>query len=300
MSLIRGSFRVRGDTLEIYPAYEEIAVRIEFFGDEVERITEVDPLQFPLLIFERFIDVTREDLPDIDIDFPSEVRDQGILRDYLASRYPSVANIGTFTYYKGRLALDDIARVYKVPKFEVETIKNFLIERSSGDLRASSTVEDTIEQFPQAADVVERYPDLKRAELLEGNVRGSGVHAAAYVVASHDIGEVAAIYNKKIGDVYADVVTFDKYDAERQGLLKMDFLGLSTMSALWTMLKWTNQTIDDLYTGPLDDRKKCVRAKCDLLPAGDARNGCYWWVDWLNLADNPQFRYEPIACPKDI
>ena len=54
------------------------------------------------------------------------------------------------------------------------------------------------------------------------------------------------------------------------------------------------------YTGTLDDRKKCVRAKCDLLPAGDARNGCYWWVDWLNLADNPQFRYEPIACPKDI
>lgn len=219
----------------------------------VLRITEVDPMRFPLLIFERFIDITREDLPDIDIDFPSEVRDQGILRDYLATRYPSVANIGTFTYYKGKLALDDIARVYRVPKFEVEVIKNYLIERSSGDLRASSTVEDTLEQFPQAADVVARYPNLKRAQLLEGNVRGSGVHAAAYVVASGDIGEVAAIYNKKIGDVYADVVNFDKYDAERQGLLKMDFLGLSTMSALWTMLKWTNKTIDDLYGVPLDD-----------------------------------------------
>jgi DNA polymerase-3 subunit alpha len=170
------------------------------------RITEVDPLQFPLLIFERFIDITREDLPDIDIDFPSEVRDQGILRDYLATRYPSVANIGTFTYFKGKLALDDIARVYRVPKFEVEIIKNYLIERSSGDLRASATVEDTIEQFPQAADVVERYPDLRRAELLEGNVRGSGVHAAAYVVASSDIRDVAAIYHKKIGDTYADVV----------------------------------------------------------------------------------------------
>jgi DNA polymerase-3 subunit alpha len=221
----------------------------------VLRITEVDPLQFPLLIFERFIDITREDLPDIDIDFPSEVRDQGILRDYLATRYPSVANIGTFTYFKGKLALDDIARVYRVPKFEVETIKNYLIERSSGDLRASATVEDTIEQFPQAADVVERYPDLRRAELLEGNVRGSGVHAAAYVVASSDIRDVAAIYHKKIGDTYADVVAFDKYDAERQGLLKMDFLGLSTMSALWTMLRWTNQTIDDLYKISLDDQE---------------------------------------------
>ena len=44
MNLVRGTFRVRGDTLEIYPAYEEIAIRVEFFGDEIERIVEVDPL----------------------------------------------------------------------------------------------------------------------------------------------------------------------------------------------------------------------------------------------------------------
>jgi len=50
MTLIRGSFRVRGDTLEIYPAYEEIALRVEFFGDEVERIVEVDPLTGELLV----------------------------------------------------------------------------------------------------------------------------------------------------------------------------------------------------------------------------------------------------------
>lgn len=221
----------------------------------VLRITEVDPLRFPLLIFERFIDVTREDLPDIDIDFPSEVRDTGILREYLESKYPSVANIGTFVYFKGKNSLDDIARVYRVPKFEVENIKTFLIERSSGDLRASATVEDTIEQFPQAQDVIDRYPELRKAQLLEGNVRGSGVHAAAYVVASSDIGEVAAIYRKKIKDTYADVVAFDKYDAERQGLLKIDFLGLSTMSALWTMLKWTDMDLNDLYSIPLNDQR---------------------------------------------
>jgi len=50
MTLTRGNFRVRGDTLEIYPAYEEIALRVEFFGDEVERIVEVDPLTGELLI----------------------------------------------------------------------------------------------------------------------------------------------------------------------------------------------------------------------------------------------------------
>ena len=50
MTLVRGSFRVRGDTLEIFPAYEEIAIRVEFFGDEVERIVEVDPLTGELLV----------------------------------------------------------------------------------------------------------------------------------------------------------------------------------------------------------------------------------------------------------
>ena len=50
MSLVRGTFRVRGDTIEIFPAYEDIAVRIEFFGDEIERIVEVDPLTGELLI----------------------------------------------------------------------------------------------------------------------------------------------------------------------------------------------------------------------------------------------------------
>ncbi|HYO29540.1 MAG TPA: DEAD/DEAH box helicase family protein, partial [Thermomicrobiales bacterium] len=50
MSLVRGSFRVRGDTIEIFPAYEEIAVRVEFFGDEIERIVEVDPLTGELLV----------------------------------------------------------------------------------------------------------------------------------------------------------------------------------------------------------------------------------------------------------
>ncbi len=49
MTLTRGSFRVRGDTLEVYPAYEEIAVRVEFFGDDIERISDVDPLTGEIL-----------------------------------------------------------------------------------------------------------------------------------------------------------------------------------------------------------------------------------------------------------
>jgi hypothetical protein len=57
---------------------------------------------------------------------------------------------------------------------------------------------------------------------------------------------------------------------------------------------------DICYSGSLDDRKACVRQKCNLIPAGTARDGCLWWVDWLQLADDPNFRFEPIACPPDI
>jgi excinuclease ABC subunit B len=57
MTLVRGTFRVRGDTLEIFPAYEDIALRVEFFGDEVERIVEVDPLTGELLVERLEVDV---------------------------------------------------------------------------------------------------------------------------------------------------------------------------------------------------------------------------------------------------
>lgn len=219
------------------------------------RITEVNPMQFPLLVFDRFIDETREDLPDIDLDFPSEVRPA--LRDYYEAKYGAgcVNNIGTFTYFKSKLALDDVARVFQIPKFKVEEVKNFLIERSSGDLRASSTIEDTISQFEQPRKVFEEYPDLAKSSLLEGNVKGFGVHAAGLVISNEPITNVCATYERVVDDHPIQVVSLDKYDAERQGLVKMDFLGLSTMSIIWDCIKYLGMTIEELYQLPLDDEK---------------------------------------------
>lgn len=220
------------------------------------RITEVNPLKFPLLVFERFIDETREDLPDIDLDFPSEVR--GPLRNYLAGKHGEdcVNNIGTFTYFKSKLALDDTARVFRVPKYEVERVKDFLIERSSGDLRSSETIEDTAEQFPQVKEVFDRHPELKKSQLLEGNVKAFGVHAAGLVISNHPITDVCAVYEREIpkgSGNFVQVVNLDKYDAERQGLVKMDFLGLSTMSVLWACCKYLGMDNEELYNLPIDD-----------------------------------------------
>ena len=223
------------------------------------RITEVDPMRPEfggLLRFERFISVDREDLPDIDLDFPSEARP--ILRDfYLGMFGPGcVNNVGTFTQFKGKNSLDDVARVFNVPPFEVASIKDFLIERSSGDMRASSTVEDTIEQFPKAREVARKYPDLAKANWLEGGVKGFGVHAAALVLSNKPITTVAAVYEREVPKGSGNIiqaVAMDKKDAERQGMIKMDFLGLNTMSMIWECLRRLGEDIDWLYGLPLDD-----------------------------------------------
>ena len=219
------------------------------------RITEVNPMLFPNLVFERFIDSNRMDLPDIDLDFDSDRR--GEVHDYLVAKYGKdcVGNIGTFTTYKAKLALDDVARVYRIPKFKVETIKGLLLERNSGDMRATDVIEDTVNQFDDAREVIEEHQELALAMDLEGNVKGSGVHAAGLVVSNDPINRVCAVYSKKINGVMREVVSLDKYDAERQGLLKMDFLGLSTMAMIAEAIRLIGMSLEDLYSVDLTDEK---------------------------------------------
>lgn len=220
------------------------------------RITEVDPVQFPNLVFERFIDTTREDLPDIDLDFDDERRHE--IRDYLVAKYGAdrVGNIGSFTGYNAKNSLDDIARVYRIPAYEVAILKNLLIERSSGDLRASATIEDTAEYFPQAKAVLDKYPELNKAMELEGNYRGLGVHAAGLVIANGPLTDVVATYEREVpkgsGNI-VDVISADKYDAEYLGLVKIDVLSLSTMGMIRIALELLDMTLEDLYALPLDD-----------------------------------------------
>ena len=217
------------------------------------RITEVNPLLFDNLVFERFIDLSRADLPDIDLDFDSDKRDD--VRHYLARKYGAdcVGNIGTFTYFKSKNSLDDIARVYRIPKTAVDTVKELLVERSGGDLRADATIEDTVEQFDAARAVFEKYPDLHKAMELEGNIKGMGVHAAGIVIANGPLTDVCALYERKVGEKVYQVISLDKYDAERQNLLKIDALGLSTMTVIAEALAQLGMTIQDLYDLTFDD-----------------------------------------------
>lgn len=222
------------------------------------RITEINPMLYDNLVFERFIDWSRADMPDIDIDFATYGRP--IVRSYLERKYGAgcVNNVGTFTMYKSKNALDDTARVYNVPKRDVETLKELLIERSSGDLRASATIEDTVDQFDSAYDVVQRHPELQYAMDLEGNAKAFGVHAAGLVVSSEPITNVTAILERELpkgSGNWVDVISMDKDDAERQGMDKLDFLALSTMDMIAEAMRYLDMTVEDLYAIQMDDEE---------------------------------------------
>lgn len=221
------------------------------------RITEIDPMLFPNLLFSRFIDPNRHDLPDIDLDFDDERRWE--VRAHLVELYGEdrVGNIGTFTKYRGRNSLDDIGKVYQVPFGVTETVKEMLITRSSGDLRAETTIEDTIEMFPKVKEIFEKYPVLYQAMRLEGNLRGFSVHAAGLVVANEPLTNSVASYTRRDdhGKVIGNVLSIDKHDAEHIGALKIDALGLTTMGIIGRCLDMVGMSLEELYAVPLDDEE---------------------------------------------
>lgn len=220
------------------------------------RITEPDPLDFPLTDFSRFIDPTREDLPDVDVDIQDDRRHE--VRTYVESKYGKayVGNIGTFTKYKGKNALKDVQRVHRatVPKHEIERLKGMIVERSGGDSRADAALMDTIEMFEGAREIYEKYPkELDIAVALEGNYRSMSTHSAGVVITTQPISDITAQYTRVVKGHEITAVAVDKYDAEYLGLMKMDLLGLTTMGMLSIALDFAGLTLEDLYRIPLDD-----------------------------------------------
>lgn len=225
------------------------------------RITEVDPIQHPHMLFERFIDPSRDELPDIDLDFDDERRHE--VFEYAASKYgaSNVGHIANFTRYKGKNSIDDVARVYNIPKWECETVKNLIIERSGGDSRVNDALEDTFAMFPKAQDVLDRYPELGNAIRLEGNYRGMGVHAAGLVIANTPINDYCATYTRSVAGRPTSVIAYDKKDAAYLGFLKQDILGLATMGMIGHAIRIIGMDLEDLYRVPLNDEKTMAAFK---------------------------------------
>lgn len=214
------------------------------------RITEIDPIRYGLL-FERFVDPTRTDQPDIDVDFEDERRKE--VFQYMYEKYgrENTAAVGTFARFAAKNTLDDAAKSYRIPPQEIETVKRHLVERSTGDQRAELTIQDTLDEFPEARDVFNRYPALAIAAGCQGGIRHTGRHAAGLIVASEPIRNVAALSVTADGD---RIVTLDWRDCAYLNLMKIDVLGLKELTILRYICEQIGWTLWDLYQIPMEDK----------------------------------------------
>ena len=207
-------------------------------------ITAIDPIAHGL-IFERFIDIHRSDYPDIDTDYP-DTRRADVIED-TKRKYKSVYKLSTVTRYSPKVILNDFAKEYKIPVYELDLVKNAIIERSSGDARAKACLGDTLEG-EAGKKFLEERPQMGLASRAEGHARNSGTHAAGIIVLDEAMSNYGAV------DFRAGVVCLEGADAESIGLLKIDCLGLRTLSVIENCLKLSNVPLASIYDIPLDDK----------------------------------------------
>ena len=205
-------------------------------------ITNLDPIEHGL-IFERFIDVNRSDYPDIDTDYPDTRRADVISQ--VKKRYQSVYKLATITQYSPRTILNDFAKAYDIPPWDLDTVKNAIIERSSGDARAKACLDDTL-QGEAGQEFLADYPQMANISGAEGHARHAGTHAAGIIVLNEPM------YNYGSVDEQQGIVCLEGKDAEDIGLLKIDCLGLRTLSIIENCLKLSGVPLEHIYNIALD------------------------------------------------
>jgi DNA polymerase III subunit alpha len=214
------------------------------------RITDVDPLQYNLL-FERFLNPERVSMPDIDIDFC--MRRRGELIDYVTQKYgrENVAQIITFGTMAAKAAIKDVGRAMDIPYPEVDRLAK-LVPNTLG-----IELEPALAQTPQlkaAVSADKRLGDLMAVALrLEGLARHASTHAAGVVISPRPLTDIVPLYKTSRDEV---TTQYDMNALERIGLLKMDFLGLTTLTVLHDTVRMIEQNRGvkvDLDTLTLDD-----------------------------------------------
>jgi DNA polymerase III subunit alpha len=235
-------------------------------------ITNIDPMKYNLL-FERFLNPDRKTMPDIDTDFDDEGR-QKVL-DYVVQKYGKnqVAQIITYGTMAAKMSIKDVARVMDLPLSESNLLAKLVPDRPGTSLRRilkapltgdksltdeyGSEVLDSIKKLREIhASDTPQGKVLREAEILEGSVRNTGIHASAIIIAPQDLTDLIPVASSKDSELW--LTQIDGNNIEAAGVLKMDFLGLKTLSILKTALQLIKQNHGveiDLDALPLDDEK---------------------------------------------
>jgi len=244
-------------------------------------ITNIDPIKYNLL-FERFLNPERKSMPDIDTDFDDEGRQKVI--DYVVQKYGKnqVAQIITYGTMAAKSSIADVARVMDLPIADSRALSKLVPERpginlkrllhapfttkeaEKGDEKSLEEKEslqgEDIENVKKLREIYKKDDLLSRilheAEILEGSVRNTGIHASAIIIAPKDLTDILPVATSKESNLW--VTQIEGGSIEEAGVIKMDFLGLKTLSILKTALKLISQNhqIDiDIDYIPLDDEK---------------------------------------------
>ena len=228
-------------------------------------ITQLDPLKYDLL-FERFLNPDRISLPDIDIDFDDDGR-ADVLK-YVTDKYGAdkVAHIITYGTMAAKMALKDVARVQQLPVAEgnrlTKLIPKHMPEVNGKELKPTlKNCYEYVDEFKAELNSpsAQIRETLKFARQLEGNVRGTGVHACGVIIGRDPITDWVPVSTATDKDGSKLLVTqYEGCVIEETGLIKMDFLGLKTLSIIKEAvnnIRLTNGIEIDIDTIPIDDPK---------------------------------------------
>jgi DNA polymerase III subunit alpha len=237
-------------------------------------ITNIDPIKYNLL-FERFLNPDRKSMPDIDTDFDDEGRQKVI--DYVVEKYGKnqVAHIITYGTMAAKMSIKDVARVMDLPLQDSNMLAKLVPDKPGiklsrvfkAPLEGEGSLKDKEALGPDDIENVKKLREiaagtdlaakvLKEAQVLEGSVRGTGIHAAGIIIAPKDLSEIVPVSTAK--DVNLLITQYEGSVIEDAGVIKMDFLGLKTLTIIRDALKLIKQNhgitieIDEI---PLDDSK---------------------------------------------
>ena len=230
-------------------------------------ITKIDPLKYDLL-FERFLNPDRISLPDIDTDFDDDGR--GRVLKWVEDKYghENCAHIITYASMATKNSIKDVARVEKLPLATSNALCKAIPDRlpDVDGKTPKMNLTNAIKAVPELRDA-EASSDpvlantIKYAKMLEGTVRGTGIHACGFIICRDPISDwvpVSTADDPDFKDTKTNCTQYDGHVIESTGLIKMDFLGLKTLSELkeaCANIKLTRGIDIDLDHIPIDDPK---------------------------------------------
>lgn len=238
-------------------------------------ITNIDPIKYNLL-FERFLNPERKSMPDIDTDFDDEGRQKVI--DYVVDKYGKnqVAQIVTYGTMAAKMSIKDVARVMDLPLAESNALAKLVPDKPGTELNRvilanidgegglkdkEGYQQEDLDNIKQLRAIYNDANDfkskvLKEAVILEGSVRGTGIHAAGIIIAPMDLTDIIPVATSKETDLL--ITQYDGKVIEDAGVIKMDFLGLKTLTIIRDALELIKQNKGieiDIDAIPLDDPK---------------------------------------------